>query len=50
MLDWVPKEIIRKHGKIESSAINGNFLRFPLSRRDEMVAAFTAAGYEFTSD
>ncbi len=50
MLRWVPKEIIWKYGKSESSVLNGDFLRFPVSRQDEIVAAFTAAGFECTSD
>jgi hypothetical protein len=50
MLHWVPQEIIWKYGKVETSRINGDHLTLPLRRKDEIVAAFTAAGFECTSD
>ena len=42
MLDWLPAEICRESGQIESSVLNGPFVRFDPSRTPNILEATRA--------
>ena len=50
MLKWVPQDIMDQYGKRVSSVLNGFFLEFPAAKRNEIVAAFQAKGFECRED
>lgn len=50
MLEWVPRSIIEKFGTMMQTAINGSYPLLDVSRKDEIVAAMRAAGFECRED
>jgi len=45
MLDWVPKEIQKEYGSIESTRLNGEYPTFYPRNEPRIIAAFWRAGY-----
>lgn len=43
---YVPLEILRKFARREGTFLNGSFWEIPIARRDEILAALRAYGYE----
>jgi HEAT repeat protein len=51
MLKWVPQEIINgPYGRTEDSVLNGQFLVLDPRGKDELLAAFSSAGFRCTED
>jgi hypothetical protein len=50
MLDWVPQEIRKKYGKIDSSPVSGDYLIFSRSDERSLIAAFRRVGFRCTRD
>ena len=45
MLEWLPTEICREYGQIESSVLNGSFVRFDPGRTPDIVEALERSGF-----
>jgi hypothetical protein len=50
MLDWLPPEICREYGHIESSVLNGPFVRFDPSRTPDILEALERSGFHLRLD
>ena len=50
MLDWLPAEICRQYGEIESSVLNGPFVRFDPSRTPNILEALERSGFHLRLD
>ncbi len=50
MMQWLPREIWTKFGRVESSVLNGPFLILDLHRRSEILTALARAGFDCILD
>ena len=46
MLEWLPADVCRRLGKVESSVLNGDYLSLDVRRAPEIIAALEASGFE----
>ena len=50
MLDWLPKDLIKAFGNVQSSSLNGYFLEIAAEKQDDLVKALEARGYVLIHD
>lgn len=50
MLEWMPRDIQQRFGKIETTVFNGDYLELDSSREQEIVVALEQNGFECIAD